>query len=85
MASTNKIDKPWLAWDKHKFKTDFSIEVRKDQFRRCTESNGYRPCGQIPSDPVHRFYPCRRFDCREEFTSIEGRLMHEDRCRWGSL
>lgn len=82
MASTNKMGKPWLAWSKHQFKTDLGVLIRQDQFRRCNETNAHgRVCGLIPSDPIHRFYPCRKFGCQEKFTSIERRLMHEDRCR----
>lgn len=80
MATVNKIMKPELAWRKHKFKTGIDLRVRKDQFRRCVETNDHgRACGRIPSDPLHRFYPCRVFGCQLDFTSIEGRLMHEEK------
>lgn len=51
---------------------------------RCTEKvrhpRGVVPCGLLPSDPCHRFYPCRGVDddvCMMDFPSCESRDRHE--------
>jgi hypothetical protein len=48
---------------------------------RCTEkvrhTRGVVRCGLLPSDPCHRYYPCRKECAGVDFPSCESRDRHE--------